>query len=262
MTTILDPANTIKDAEMSDQWRTHLYEQYQLKTRIMGVDPNIVSVIAQNCQKNILLCLQYFVNMLQNRFVRVNTDGYVEPTKEFQKCKLIDEWTTVPVPRIAWKLNMQSTSEFFFSIHAKGKNKKPGELKGATIAIVILKVCSVLGHEFGLEALKYISPLSKNPVNMKRIDQAIRLLEQRDFLEIVDCTDPSNQLCRFRKPLMRETLYQMLRYKGSKKDLHTATERYLQKLQSTKTLSRLDAEIKAEKLLRHMLLAQDCKEEA
>ena len=85
-----------------------------------------------------------------------------------------------------------------------------------------------MGHEFGLEALKEISPLSKNPVNLKRIDQSIRLLEQHDFLEIVDCTDPKNQLCRFRKPLMRETLYQMMRYKGIKKDLHIATERYLQ----------------------------------
>ena len=101
----------------------------------------------------------------------------MQATAKFKKCNLIDEWTTIPVPRIAMKLNMEMMSEFFFSIHAKGKNKKPGELKGATTALVILKVCSVLGHEFGLEALKYISPLSKNSVHMKRIDQAIRLLE-------------------------------------------------------------------------------------
>ena len=155
-------------------------------------------------------------------------NGNVSATLKFKQCDLIDEWTTVPVPRLAMKVNMEMMSEFFFSIQAKGKNKKPGELKGATTALVIIKVCSVLGREFQLEALKQISPLHKNAIHMKRIDAAIKLLEQRDFLEIVDFNNNQKQLCRFRKTLLRESLYQMLRYKGSKKDLHSATERYLQ----------------------------------
>lgn len=54
----------------------------------------------------------------------------------------------------------------------------------------------------------------------------------------------------------------MLRYKSSKKDLHAAIERFMQKQQPTEALTRYEAHVKAEKLLRHMLLAQDCSEEA
>ena len=72
---------------------------------------------------------------------------------------MIDDWTTVPVPRLSLRINMQSFSQFFFSIQAKGKKKKPGEIQGAITALVLLKVASVLGREFQLEALKCISPL-------------------------------------------------------------------------------------------------------
>ena len=54
---------------------------------------------------------------------------------------------------------------------------------------MLLKAASVLGEEFELKALKYISPLSKSASNTKRVEEAIRLLEQRDFIEIVDETD-------------------------------------------------------------------------
>ena len=45
---------------------------------------------------------------------------------------------------------------------------------------------SILGREFSLEALKFISPLKMAGNNSNRIEDAIRLLEARDFLEIVD----------------------------------------------------------------------------
>ena len=116
MTTILDPENTIKDAESSEVWRQYYVDQYQLKTQIIGIDDTIVGIIKQNCQSNILLCLQYFVNMLQNKFVEVRENGFVMTTSKFRKCSLIGEWTSVPVPRIAMKLNSQFMSEYFFSI--------------------------------------------------------------------------------------------------------------------------------------------------
>ena len=93
-----------------------MIEKYQLKTQITGIDDDIVVIIAQNCQSNILFCLQYFVNMLQNKFIEVRENGFVVTTKKFRKCSLIGEWTSVPVPRIAIKLNVQAISEFFFSI--------------------------------------------------------------------------------------------------------------------------------------------------
>ena len=51
---------------------------------------------------------------------------------------------------------------------------------------MLLNVSSILGREFSLEALKFISPLKMSGNNSSRIEDAIRLLEARDFLEIVD----------------------------------------------------------------------------
>ena len=45
MTTILDPENTIKDAESSEVWRQYYVDQYQLKTQIIGIDDTIVGII-------------------------------------------------------------------------------------------------------------------------------------------------------------------------------------------------------------------------
>ena len=92
------------------------------------------------------------------------------------------------------------------------------------------------------------------------MQDAIRLLEQHDFIEIVDETDYKNAVCRFNICFLRESTYQTLLYKSCKKDLHTATEKYLQmqpNLTSTK-----DNSLETEKLLQHMLLAQDTEEEA
>ena len=50
-------------------------------------------------------------------------------------------------------------------------------MQGATTALVLLKVSSVLGNEFSIEALKFIAPLLKTKQFEKRIDDAIRVLE-------------------------------------------------------------------------------------
>ena len=50
--------------------------------------------------------MQYFVNLLQNDFVRVKENGHVYPAEKFFKCKMINDWTTVPVPRLSMKINM------------------------------------------------------------------------------------------------------------------------------------------------------------
>ena len=73
--------------------------------------------------------------------------------------------------------------------------------------MILLSVASVLGIEFQLDALKYISPLNKTSHDAKRIDEAIRLLEQNDFLEIVDISDQKRKLCRFNKNFLCESLY-------------------------------------------------------
>ena len=84
------------------------------------------------------------------------------------------------------KQTMQSLSWFFFTIKNKGPNLKPGELNNATTAIILLKVATVLGREFQIDALKYISPLSKCGNTDKQIDEIIRMLEMHDFIEMID----------------------------------------------------------------------------
>jgi hypothetical protein len=35
----------------------------------------------------------------------------------------------------------------------------------------------------------------------------LKILEQKDLIEILDETDPKNVVCRFRKSFLRETIY-------------------------------------------------------
>ena len=106
------------------------------------------------------------------------------------------------------KQTMQSLSNFFFSIKSKGANMKPGELNNATVAIILLKVATVLGREFQIDALKYISPLGRSTQCDKQVDESIRMLEMHDFIEIVDQNDNKKScVCRFNKVLFLESLY-------------------------------------------------------
>ena len=96
--------------------------------------------------------------MLQTGFLKITKNGKVDSTEKFKQSYRIDNWNSLPVPRHAMKQTMQSLSYFFFSIKSKGANLKPGELNNATTAIILLKVATVLGREFQIDALKYISP--------------------------------------------------------------------------------------------------------
>ena len=75
--------------------------------------------------------------------------------------------------------------QYYFSIKLR-KPQRPGELQSCISAIVLLKAASVLGEEFEMKALKQISPFPKSANSSKRVEDAIGLLEQRDFIEIVD----------------------------------------------------------------------------
>ena len=100
--------------------------------------------------------------------------------------------------------------------------------------------------------MKFISPLHRDQYHDKRVADAIRLLERKDMMEIFDQTSAQNFTCRFTKEFLRETIYQMVKYKSVKKDLHNETEKFVQKQPALLSGS---AEVKTEKLLTHMLLA-------
>ena len=91
----------------------------------------------------------------------------------------------------------------------------------------MLKSATVLGDEFELKALAQIQPMRQANSSNKYLKESLKLLEKADLIEFVDETDFKNAVCRFNKPLLRESVYQMLLYKSCKKDLHIATERYL-----------------------------------
>ena len=118
-------------------------------------------------------------------------------------------------------------------------------------SLVMLKAASILGEEFEFKALKHINPFPKKANSDKIVSESIKLLEQKDFIQIVNETDAKNVVCRFNKAFLRESVYQILLYKSCKKDLHTATQSYLQKM----SLSRnpLKAEAHIQTMRKHML---------
>ena len=191
------------------------------------VEPEILQMVVTKCRGNPILCLQYFVNMIHDAFVEIRADGSVHPTEKYQHCKEINDWTKLAVPRLALKTYAQMIDHFYYSIQTKGKNQRPGEVQACTSAIVLLKAASVVGEEFEMKALKHVAPFPKVASSGKRIEEAVRLLEQRDFIEIVDETDQKNCVCRFNKCFLRESTYQVLLYKSCKRDLHNATEKYI-----------------------------------
>ena len=161
-TRIVDANNTIKNEADGKMWTQRLTQEWQLENLMTDVDQKIMSVIAMKCLGNPLMSLQYFVNMLHNGFVLIESDGYVSPTDKFNHCQFINDWTSLPVPNLAFKINCTLLDEFYYSYMVKGPQLRPGELETCTTNIVLLKSASVLGEEFELKALKKISPFPKN----------------------------------------------------------------------------------------------------
>jgi len=60
--------------------------------------------------------------MLHDDFIRVEKSGTVVPQDSFISCMRLNDWTPVPVPRLALKRVIQGSSQFVYSIQSKGKN--------------------------------------------------------------------------------------------------------------------------------------------
>lgn len=85
-------------------------------------------------------------------------------------------------------------------------SKKPGYAELLAVAVVLVKSASVLGKEFSMDALKYISTFPRDHNYDKRMDEAICALEKADLIEIVNSSN-SGLKFRFVQTLMQETLY-------------------------------------------------------
>ena len=103
MTEIVDPSNTIKNKKDGESWRQRLTVQWQLHVKYTRVQQKILDVIVTKCNGNPLLCMQYFVNLLQNDYIHISNNGEVTMGKKFELCVELNDWKTVPVPRVALK---------------------------------------------------------------------------------------------------------------------------------------------------------------
>lgn len=75
-----------------------------------------------------------------------------------------------------------------------------------------------MGENFSSKIIEHISPLrnEKHPTYL----HILRILENFDYIEILDESDPENIKCRFRKAFFREAIYQFMLYRAQKKGLH------------------------------------------
>lgn len=87
------------------------------------------------------------------------------------------------MPRFARVMN-QSILSSFIAMFVFKKDSHASEQ--AYTAIVLLKTASVLGVEFTLDSLKYLSPLHRDLRHDERVEQAVHLLESHDLIEIID----------------------------------------------------------------------------
>ena len=87
----------------------------------------------------------------------------------------------------------------------------------------------------------------------------MRLLEKADLIEIVDESDPRRVHCRFIHSFFKDALYQVMLYKGVKKDLHEINEELIQNMPIF--LNQRKNDMIAQCLKINMLLSQDVTKE-
>ena len=116
-------------------------------------------------------------------------------------------------------------------------------------------VCS-FGNDFHSDNLREVSHFQ---ISRQDLNKLLRLLEKADLIEIVDESDPRRVHCRFIQTFFKDALYQVMLYKGVKKDLHEANETLIQNMPVS--LNQKKNEVVAQSLKVNMLLSQDVKTE-
>ena len=106
--------------------------------------------------------------MLHNGFITLEADGSLLPSEHFKRCVRYDDWSPLVTPCLSKKITAQIISSFLHT-----KSNKPGYEALLANAVVLLKTASVLGREFSIDALKYISTLPRDSQYNKRVDEAI-----------------------------------------------------------------------------------------
>ena len=79
--------------------------------------------------------------------------------------------------------------------------------------VLVLKAAAVIGENFSSRVLEHISPLRSNEGHATYM-KILKVLEEHDYIEILDESDPKNVKCRFRKAFFREAIYQFMLYRA------------------------------------------------
>lgn len=138
------------------EWRKIFSDKFLLEKQFTDVEDEILELIVTKSEGNALICLQMFINLLQNGFLEINKKGAVTVTEVFKKCKRLNNWTKLPVPSSVLKRRMTNLDKPIYNIRTS-QNKNKIEL--ATKGSLVLKTACVIGEEFGTQALKKMLPL-------------------------------------------------------------------------------------------------------
>ena len=156
MTSIKDPETTIKTVKEGEMWVQRITDKLNLHKVFKTVDDGIVVHIVQKCECNPLICLQYFYNLINNGFIRINERDQVVPNESFEQCMKLHDFTTIPSPSPVHKRRLKNLDDYL-KMGRTQNNQRKQELviKG----IMLMKAASCIGDEFGTQALKKILPL-------------------------------------------------------------------------------------------------------
>lgn len=63
---------TIKTEAMGVKWKTRLMKEWQLRYKYSQIDSSIISTVNKCCAGNPLLCIHYFMILIQTEMVLIN----------------------------------------------------------------------------------------------------------------------------------------------------------------------------------------------
>jgi hypothetical protein len=252
-TDILDPVHSIKTVEKSQEWLQLLIQLFNLHRVYQDIDNTVIDVLMQKGSGNIMYCFQFFFNLFTNGFLQIDKYGCVIETEMLKKCRLLGNYTNIPVPSFAIKKRLKNLDFFLMEGRSKRILRK-SEL--AVKCLMLLKTASIIGEEFGTCALKKILPLRSETHGS--ILALLKELETAELIEILDETDLKNIQCRFNQSFLRESIYQTMLYRDQKQVLHQQLADHLQSLPLSVT-GRGHIDLEIDKIKEHILIGEDVK---
>ena len=139
------------------------------------------------------MSLEYFLVLLTSEFLTIDKNKEVVATRKLEECMHLDNFTKIYVPNTVHKRRLKNMDDFLN--RRRDPKCKPWQAELYIKGIILLKAACVIGDEFGTAALKKIQPLRQE--TQTSILNILKELEEYDFIEILDESDPKDVRCRF-----------------------------------------------------------------